>query len=137
MSETKMQTAQQAEKTVKVPQIAPVSESSESTPKKYGGRRPGAGRKPNLARRLLKGFSRDAMAEAFATVDVGMVVTSLLESTREKARLETLIFVRDTLIGRPAQNVQVSGGMLHAHTVWRPLADLTDEEMAQLGLDVR
>ncbi|HEX8880109.1 MAG TPA: hypothetical protein VF749_08780 [Candidatus Acidoferrum sp.] len=66
-----------------------------------------------------------------------MVVTSLLKSKREKARLETLIFVRDTLIGRPAQNVQVSGGMLHAHTVWRPLADLTDEEMAQLGLDVR
>lgn len=61
-----------------------------------------------------------------------MVVTSLLKSKREKTRLETLIFVRDTLIGRPAQNVQVSGGMLHAHTVWRPLADLTDEEMAQL-----
>lgn len=71
MSETKMQTAQQAEKTVKVPQIAPVSESSESTPKKHGGRRPGAGRMPNLARRLVNGFSRDAIAEALATVDVG------------------------------------------------------------------
>ena len=96
---------QQAEKTVTSPEIPGVSESSESRPKKHGGKRPGAGRKPNLARRLLKGFSRDAIAEALATVDVGMVVTSLLKSKREKTRLETLIFVRDTLIGRPAQNV--------------------------------
>ena len=32
-------------------------------------------------------------------------------------------------IGRPAQNVQVSGGVLHAHA-WRPLASLSDEEVA-------
>jgi hypothetical protein len=34
--------------------------------------------------------------------------------------------------GRPAQNVNVSGGLLHAHT-WRPLASLTDEEVEQLA----
>lgn len=83
MSETKMQTAQQAEKTVKVPQIAPVSESSESTPKSTA-----AGVQERAGSRISpdgcsKGFSRDAMAEALATVDVGMVVTSLLKSKRE------------------------------------------------------
>lgn len=34
--------------------------------------------------------------------------------------------------GRPAQNVNVSGGVLHAHA-WRPLATLTDEEVEQLA----
>ena len=91
------------------------ADSAESMPKKRGGKRPGAGRKPNLAKRLLKGFSREAIAEAIADVDVGMVITSLLKSKRERTKLETLIFVRDTLIGRPAQNVQLSGGVLHAH----------------------
>jgi hypothetical protein len=47
-------------------------------------------------------------------------------------RLETLIFLRDTFWGRPAQDVRHSGGVLHVHTVWRPLASLSDEEVAAL-----
>jgi hypothetical protein len=35
--------------------------------------------------------------------------------------------------GKPAQNVNVSGGVLHAHTAYRPLATLTDEEVEQLA----
>jgi hypothetical protein len=105
--------------------------SNEST-KKRGGKRPGAGRKPNLARRLLKGFSREAIHEAASNIDVGMVISSLLKSKREKTRLETLVFVRDTVLGRPAQNLNVSGGMLHAHIVWRPLATLSNDEIEQL-----
>lgn len=126
----------QAETHIEKPQdpavSAPEAQSEESTQSKRGGKRPGAGRKPNLAKRLLKGFSRDAIAVAMADVDVGAVITSLLKSKRERTKLETLIFVRDTLIGRPAQNVQLSGGVLHAHTVWRPLAELSDEEMRLL-----
>jgi hypothetical protein len=34
--------------------------------------------------------------------------------------------------GKPAQNVKLTGGVLHAHA-WRPLATLTDEEMQQLA----
>jgi hypothetical protein len=113
-------------------EIAPLADSDESKPKR-GGRRRGAGRKPNLAKRLLgKGFSREAIAEAVAGIDCGAVISSLLKSKREKTRLETLIFVRDTIIGRPAQNVSVSGGLLHAHTAWRPLASLSDEEVQAL-----
>jgi hypothetical protein len=127
-----MHTEQQTEQTVTAPEVAPQPESGESKPSKRGGRRPGAGRKPNLAKRLLKGFSRGAIAEAVATFDVGAVVTSLLKSKREKTKLETLIFLRDTLVGRPAQNVSLSGGLVHAHTAWRPLASLSDEEVQQL-----
>lgn len=131
LSESRMHTEEQKQQALTPPELPPPSESGESKSAKRGGKRPGAGRKPNLAKRLLKGFSRDAIAEAMSTIDVGMVVTSLLKSKREKTRLEALIFVRDTLIGRPAQNVQFSGGVLHAHA-WRPLASLSDEEVELL-----
>lgn len=127
-----MHTEQQAEQIVSAPEIAPASESGQSKPSKRGGKRPGAGRKPNLAKRLLKGFSRGAIQEAVANVDVGAVVASLLKSKREKTKLETLIFLRDTFWGRPTQDVRHSGGVLHAHTVWRPLASLSDEEVQAL-----
>ena len=83
------------------PQIPPQADSDESKSKR-GGRRPRAGRKPNLAKRLLKGFTRDVIALAVQEVDVGAVIVGLLKSKRERTRLETLVFVRDTLHGRPA-----------------------------------
>ena len=125
-----MQTESQAEP-ITASETAVLGDSVESKSKR-GGKRAGAGRKPNLAKRLLKGFSRAAIAEAVADVDVGAVVTSLLKSKREKTKLETLIFLRDTMIGRPSQNVSLSGGLVHAHTVWRPLSALNDEEIALL-----
>jgi hypothetical protein len=127
-----MHTEQQTEQTVSAPEIAPDSLTGESKRSNRGGRRPGAGRKPNLAKRLLKGLSHGAIAEAVATVDCGAVIVGLLKSKREKMRLETLAFIRDTLVGRPAQNVNLSGGVMHAHTVWRPLSSLTDDEIALL-----
>jgi hypothetical protein len=119
------------------PQIALQADSGESKPSKRGGKRPGAGRKPNLAKRLLKGFSRESIAEALAGIDCGAVIAGLLKSKREKMRLEALVYVRDTLLGRPAQNVRLSGGVLHAHTVWRPLAELTDDEVRLLDTITR
>lgn len=113
------------------PLVTSQAESGDSKSKR-GGKRPGAGRKPNLAKRLLKGLSPEALREAMSTIDVGAVVQSLLRSKRERTKLETLIFVWDRLYGRTAQNVQLSGGLLHAHTVWRPLADLTDAEVQML-----
>jgi hypothetical protein len=114
------------------PENAPLGESVESKATKRGGKRPGAGRKPNLAKMLLKGFSREAIAEGAARVDVGAIIARLLKSKREKTVLETLAFVRDTTMGRPAQNVSLSGGLVHAHTAWRPLADLSDDEVQML-----
>ncbi len=117
--------------TITAPQNVPLVESTESKSKR-GGKRAGAGRKPNLAKLLLRGFSREAIIQAASTVDCGAVLVSLLKSKREKTKLEALIFLRDTIIGRPAQNVQLTGSMLHAHTIWRPLETLTDEELRLL-----
>src|SRR5258706_9086165 len=66
--------------------IAPGVASEQSGQSKRGGKRPGAGRKPNLAKLLLKGFSKNTLAEAVANVDVGAVVTSLLKSKKEIGR---------------------------------------------------
>jgi hypothetical protein len=105
--------AEEQKQATTAPENAPQADSDESKSKR-GGKRRGAGRKPNLAKRLLKGFTRDVIALAVQEVDVGAVIVSLLKSKRERTRLETLVFVRDTLHGRPAQNVQLSGSMLHA-----------------------
>jgi hypothetical protein len=120
-----MQAEEQKQATT-VTESAPQADSDESKSKR-GSKRPGACRKPNLAKRLLNGFTRDVIALAVQEADVGAVIVGLLKSKRERTRLETLVFVGDTLHGRPVQNVQLSGNMLHAHTVWRPLETLTDE----------
>lgn len=96
--------AEEQKQAPSAPEIAPQADSVESKPKasNRGGKRPGAGRKPNLAKRLLKCFTRDTIALAVQE------------------------------IGRPAQNVNLQGSMLHAHTIWRPLETLTDEELRLL-----
>ena len=52
-------------------------------------KRPGAGRKPNLAKMLLKGVSRNTILAAVENVDVGSIITGLLGSKREQTRMET------------------------------------------------
>ena len=114
---------------VKVVEIAPQAESKQSN---RGGRRKGAGRPPNLAKRLLKGFTRETIALAVEDVDVKAVIIGLLKSKSDRTRLETLAFLRDTLHGRPAQNLSLSGGVAVNLAVWRPLESLTDEEIQLL-----
>jgi len=127
-----LQAEEQNAQSAATPETEPQAESDQSKPSTRGGKRAGAGRKPNLAKHLLKGFSRAALLEAASSIDCGAVLVSLLRSKREKTRLEALVFLRDTTIGRPAQNVSLSGGLVHAHTVWRPLSALNDEEIALL-----
>jgi hypothetical protein len=64
-----MQVEEQNQSALK-PKIAVQADSDESKSKR-GGNRPGAGRKPNLAKRLLKGFSRDTIAGPLRTSNVG------------------------------------------------------------------
>src|SRR5215472_14827932 len=87
-----VQVAEQLTQAAETPEIAT---PSESTPikKQRRGKRPGAGRKPNLSKRLLKGFSREAIAAAVADVDCGQVITGLLKSKRERTRLEALVYI--------------------------------------------
>src|SRR5262250_2073284 len=85
------------------PQIVP---EGDSTPikKQHGGKRAGAGRKPNLTKILLKGVSRETILAACENVDVGSVIIGLLRSKREQSRIEALHFIFDRVLGKPKQD---------------------------------
>src|SRR5260370_33043410 len=55
------------------------ADSGESKPAR-GGKRPGAGRKPNLAKVRLKGGSRTKIPDAVDNGDVGAIIIGLLQS---------------------------------------------------------
>ena len=97
------------------------------------GKRPGAGRKPNLVKHLLKGVTRDTIAAAVQDIDVGGVIAGLLNSRRELVRLQTLNFIFDRLQGKPKQDVNVSGAMLPAHARDPMLAALPKEALDTLA----
>jgi hypothetical protein len=96
-----MQTEQQIQSAA-MPAIARGVQSDESK-SRHSGKRSGAGRKPNLAKRLLKGFTRDSIAQAAADIDVGAVIVGLLKAKSERTQLETLAFLRDTLLSTSAE----------------------------------
>lgn len=109
----------------------PASDSKESTSRR-GGKRLGAGRKPNPTR-LLKGVSKETLAAAVANIDVAEVVVGLLRSKKDLIRLQTLNFVYDRMLGKPKQDVSVSGGFVHAHTRDPFLASLPQEGLEALA----
>jgi hypothetical protein len=110
-----------------------VSKESEPPKSKRGGKRSGAGRKPNLTKILLKGVTRETILAACENVDVGGVIIGLLRSKREQSRIEALHFIFDRLMGKPKQDV--SGGLLllHAHTRDPLLAALPKEAVEALA----
>ena len=62
-------------------EMASQSVSNESKKPGRGGRRKGAGRKPNLAKQLLKGFTPGKIALAVQDMDIVEVLLGLLKST--------------------------------------------------------
>jgi hypothetical protein len=118
----------------KKPENAVKVESAQSPPKKkVGGKRPGAGRKPNPARILLKGVKRDTLSLACRDINIGDVVRGLLHSKREVIRLQTLNFLFDRIRGKPKQDVTLSGGFIHAHTRDPLLAAMPKEALEELA----
>jgi hypothetical protein len=111
----------------------PVQTESEQSKSRRGGKRPGAGRKPNLVKRLLKGVHQDTVAVAVRDIDVAGVISQLLKSRREVVRLQTLNFVFDRLLGKPKQELGVTGGMVHAHVRDPLLATLPRETLDALA----
>ena len=111
-----------------------IANSEELKPKPgRGGKRKGAGRKPNLAKQLLKGVTRSTLTATVENVDIGAVVLGLLRSKRELTRLETLHFIFDRILGKPKQDVSVSGGLVHAHTRDPRLAALPQDALLELA----
>jgi len=123
---------QQPASAPEIPSRADSKESVESKPKR-GGKRPGAGRKPNLAKHLLKGVTRDTIIHAVENVDVQGVILGLLRSKKEIIRLQTLNFIFDRIQGKPKQDVSVSGGLVHAHVRDPRLAALPQEALLELA----
>jgi hypothetical protein len=117
------------------PKIVPQDDSKESgEPKsKRGGKRPRAGRKPNLAKVLLRGVSRNTILAAVEDVDVGSIIIGLLRSKREQTRIEALHFIFDRVMGKPKQDLSVTGGVIHAHVRDPLLASLPKEALEALG----
>jgi hypothetical protein len=115
-----------------MPAIAPEVQSDESKPKR-GGKRQGAGRKPNIARRLLSGVKPVTAAEALDGIDVQAIVHDLLKNGSRPVKLQTLTVLWDRIFGKPKQDVSVSGGLVHAHTRDPLLASLPKEALEALA----
>lgn len=56
----------------------------------------------------------------------------MLRSKKEVVRLHALNFLYDRMLGKPKQDVSVSGGLIHAHTRDPFLASLPKEALEQL-----
>src|SRR5499425_3537189 len=118
MNGENQETATQIEGAREAPNVAPALQKpqSEQSKPKRGGKRPGAGRKPNYAKRLLSGVKPLTAAEALEGIDVKAVVHDLLKHGSRAVKLQTLTVLWDRIYGRPKQDVAVSGGLAHVHT---------------------
>jgi hypothetical protein len=109
--------------------------ANEQKPKR-GGKRPGAGRKPNPANILLKGTSRATQLQALENVDPQLVaakIKKLLQSEREIIWLQTLNFIYDRMLGKPKQDVSVSAAFIHAEVRDPVLLGWPKEALAKLA----
>lgn len=124
-----------AEEQIEQPVAPEMVPQANSTPikKQHGGRRPGAGRKPNYAKRLLSGVKPMTAAEALEGIDVKAVVHDLLKNGSRPVKLQTLTVLWDRVYGKPKQEIGVSGGLLHAHTRDPLLASLPKEALEALA----
>jgi len=106
--------------------------SQNTMPRGRGGKRPGAGRKPNYFKRL--GIKAVTAAEILAHHDEPELWKGLLTHKSPDVRLRTLQYLTDRRDGKAKQAVEVSGGLLHAHTAYRDpkLAALSQEELTAL-----
>jgi hypothetical protein len=98
-----------------------------------GGKRPGAGRKPNLAKRVLAGVKAKTAADILAGIDSQALVDDLLKNGSKQIKWQVLTALWDRVYGKPKQDVSVSGGIVHAHTRDPFLASLPKEALEALA----
>ena len=117
-------------------ELAVQADSKESNSKR-GGKRPGAGRKKSPVTILLKGTSRTTLLQALENVDPELVaakITKLLQSKKEIIWLQTLNFIYDRMLGKPKQDVSVSGAFIHAEVRDPVLLGWPKEALAKLAV---
>jgi hypothetical protein len=101
--------------------------------KQHGGRRSGAGRKPNLAKLVLAGAKSKTAADILATIDTQKLVNDLLKNGSRQLKWQVLTALWERVYGKPKQDVSVSGGIVHAHTRDPFLASLPKEALEALA----
>jgi hypothetical protein len=102
--------------------------------KPVGGKRPGSGRKPKYLKRLgIKAITAAEILAYHYEIDLGR---GLLNHKAADIRLRTLSYLTDRKDGKPKQAVDVTGGIIHAHTTYRDprLALLSQEELQALNV---
>ena len=70
--------------------------------------------------------------EVLEIVPVEKVIREIFERSSLTLKQRTLADLWDRAYGRPAQSVNVAGGMVHAHTAWSPLEKHSDDEVRLL-----
>jgi hypothetical protein len=106
---------------------------SELKPKgKLGGKRQGAGRKPNYLKRL--GVTPVNAAQIMARYDEHEAGDGFLKHPSPSIRLQAWQYLTDRRDGKPKQAVDISGNLNHTHTAYRDprLAGSSGEELAAL-----
>jgi hypothetical protein len=114
------------------PETSPKGQLRNGGHRGRGGKRPGAGRKPNYLKRL--GIKALTAAEILAHHDEPDLWRGLLLHKSPDIRLRTLQYLTDRRDGKAKQAVNVTGGLFHAHTAYRDplLAALSQEELNAL-----
>lgn len=96
--------------------IAPGAQSDKSKSRR-GGEPPGAGRKPNLAKRLASVLKPMTAAEIFRQVDVPGVFSDIFKNGSKPLKLQAVNALWDRASDKPKQDVSVSGALVHAHLI--------------------
>jgi hypothetical protein len=116
------------------PEIAPAGEST-SVKKQHGGKRPGAGRKPNLVKRLIGRLTPLSAGEILHGIDVEGTIAEIMKKGTLSLKQRTLADLMDRAWGRPAQAVSVSGAVVHAHWFGKLRLIAFSCDLLQFGLD--
>ena len=110
-----------------------MSDETEIKPAKgRGGKRAGAGRKPDYFKRL--GITPVNAAQILARYDEPKLWDWLLKHSAAPYRFKALQYLTDRRDGRPKQAVELTGALTHTQAPYRDprLANLSPEELANL-----
>jgi hypothetical protein len=101
--------------------------------KQRGGRRPGAGRKPNLSKRLAARLTPATAGEVLSEIDVMAIYRDIFKNGSRTLKAQCVKDLWDRHWGKAKQDVSVSGGVIHAHVRDPFLAALPKEALEALA----
>lgn len=104
----------------------------------WGGRRPGAGRRPRDADKWItaRGLSPATAAEILERTDERRIWYRLLNSEDEAIVLRAVTYLTDRRDGRPAQRIAITGSVTHISAEEVALARQVVREIVQAQAQV-